>query len=218
MFSFFKSLPVRLLFCILAAILCSYSFEIYHIQFFYTVSLVVKELLFFFLPLIVFSYIVASLLTLNRGVAPFLIFGIFFLATLSNFASTMVSYGVGRLFLPSILSAHKEIIESGTECLDPLWAFSLPTFVPADKAMLVGLGVGLFFNFFFQERICRFFLTLREGVTLSLQKIFIPFLLPFYVFGYVLKMHFEGIFTNLLTNYVQVIVLTCVLIFESCLW
>lgn len=207
-----KSLPARLVLCILAGILCSYCFETNLIRFFFTLSLFIKEILFFALPLVVFSYLATSLLNFNKGAAPILVFGIFLCATLSNFTSTMISYGAGRLVLPNILSANPFFAEKGAQSLSPLWDLHIPCLVPADKAMLAGLVVGLFFNYFTFHRVPELLLKLRSGVTVGLQNVFIPFLLPFYIFGYVLKMHFEGVFADLITNYVQVVALTALLI------
>lgn len=215
MFALMKSLPVRLLFCVMAAVLCSFFCDVAFVKFFYTLSHGIKELLFASLPLIVFSYIAASLLALNKGAAPLLILGICGMVTISNFFSVFVSYGIGNLFLPFILSPQNLGLGEVGSAIVPLWDFHIPSYVTSSHAMIAAIVVGVLSNFFFKETVfgwglALWLLALRNGVTTVLQKIFIPFLLPFYIFGFVLKMNAEGLFEELILHYSKVLILFCV--------
>lgn len=76
--------------------------------------------------------------------------------------------------------------------------------------MLLGIVIGLIFSFIKVPKITNLAQGMRHYVTVFLQKAFIP-LLPLYVFGFILKMEYEGTLTILVKNSGHIFGLLCVL-------
>ena len=169
-----KSLPVQLIIAIFAAFLLSDVFNLETLRFFFSISCSLKEILMGVLPFVIFSYITAAILSMEQR-APWLIFSILALVTLSNAFTVLVSYGVGvsRLHIPEILAP--------------------------DQSLLLGIVIGLIFSFIKVPAVTTLAQSMRHYVTVFLQKAFIP-LLPLYVFGFILKMDYEDTLMILIKN------------------
>ena len=205
-----KKLPVQLIICILFAFLVGDYVSLPATQFFYALSCVLKEVILLVLPFVVFSYIAVAILSLEQN-APLLLATILGLVCASIFIAVFASYGVGLVVLPFLHDGQISDLSTLKETVTPLFSLSFPCIMGSDKAMLLGLVYGLVFSFKRNETMTRIPFILRQGVTLFLKYVFIP-LLPLYVFGFVLKMHYEGNLSTLFTNFGQVFILSCLLI------
>lgn len=211
MLNMMKKLPVQLVICILVAFLIGDYVSLWATQFFYTLSCFLKDLILLVLPVVVFSYIAVAILSLEQN-APLLLASVLGLVCASIFIAVMTSYGAGLLALPFLHDGHISSLSRIQETINPLFSFSFPVTIGSDKAMLLGLVYGLIFSFKKIPAMVRIPFVLRQGVTLFLKYTFIP-LLPIYVFGFVLKMHYEGNLNVLFANFGQVFILSCGLIF-----
>lgn len=205
-----KSLPFQLILCILCAFFMGDYLSIHGISFFFTLSCVLKEFLMTILPVVVFSYIAAAILSLEQR-APVLIISILVLVCLSNFIAVMASYFIAIITLPFFNADRLTNITVMQDTILPLINFTIPQLLSPDKAMISGILWGLIFSIRRVERITYLTQKTQQIVTQILQRTFIP-LLPIYVFGFVLKMHYEGNLGSLFANYGQVFLLTCLLI------
>lgn len=207
MTKYLKLLPVQLVLCLVVAFLVEpYSTQT-SVQVFYTISLVFKDILMFVLPVVIFSYITAALLSLEQR-APILLVSILLLISVSTAIAVFVSYGVSFTFLPSLISPSSTAVSlTSLRTIKPLFEWPLPTLFSPEKVMLTGIAFGLFFNFFRFSPVIDFVLRLRDGVNYTLRHTLIP-LLPIYVFGFVLKLQYEGSLTLLMQSYAQVFAIT----------
>ncbi len=204
-----KSLPFKLVLCIIFAYLFGDLLSDASIRCFYTVSCVLKEILMAVLPIMIFSYIFAAILSLEKN-APLLIMFILSAVTISNALASFVSYGVGMAVLPFIAMSENMNISLGTE-VKSYFSLGIPQIISSDKAMFAGIILGIIFCRYKVSGILKSSNKLQKFVTIFLEKCFIP-CLPIYVLGFVLKMHWEGNLSILFKNYAQVFLLICILI------
>lgn len=178
----------------------------------YALSLSIKELLVFSLPLIIFSYLTACLFSLKTGALKFIMF-ILIGVVLSNTVSILSAYGVKMAGLLDF-SLQKAAIVTPTVVLKPLWQFSLPLWVKNDWALFAGLGVGAFLAVFPHPKIEKGLKKLKGKVDYFLNKIFIP-ILPIFILGFILKLSHEGQLQPILKNYAHMfgIILTALTLY-----
>lgn len=199
------SLPLRLVAVVAIAFALAGNLPFITVSWFYTISVALKDILMVILPFVVFSYLSASILNL-QGKATLMIFGVFGLVILSNTASVMAAYGVSSLLMNSLEHISFGAI-SGKVVVQPLWQMPNLVLLTADKAMLAGLAVGLIGNVFKISILNNLVNQIKALATKALNIVFIPFL-PMYVFGFVLKIGFEGTLTTLATAYAPVFFLS----------
>ncbi|MCT4634927.1 MAG: dicarboxylate/amino acid:cation symporter [Rickettsiales bacterium] len=202
-----KSLPLRLALCILFAYLFGNQLSEPTIRFLFTISCVLKEILMTVLPVMIFSYIFAAIVSLEKN-APVLIVFILVMVVLSNALVTFTSYGIGATILPLITMSEGGVIALNSK-MTSYFSLGIPQIISSNKAMISGLILGLIFCYLKMPKVSKFADKLQNLVNLFLKKCFIP-VLPLYVLGFVLKMQYEGELSILLQNYAQVFILICI--------
>jgi Na+/H+-dicarboxylate symporter len=205
-----KSLPIQLIIAIFAAFFLSDIFSLETNRLFFTISCGLKEILMGVLPLVIFSYITAAILSMEQR-APLLIISILTLVTLSNAFTVLVSYGIGVNVLPLLTFGGSSALAGIQETVTPICGLHIPEILAPDQAMLLGIAFGLFFSFVKVPVMTTLAQNMRHYVTVFLQKAFIP-LLPLYVFGFILKMEHEGTLSILIKNTGHIFGLLCVVI------
>ena len=85
------SLPVRLVIAVTLAFFLSSHLNSNTVSIFYTISIVLKDVLMLLLPFVVFSYLCSAVLSL-QGKATSLIFGVFGLVIVSNIINVFTAY------------------------------------------------------------------------------------------------------------------------------
>ena len=162
----------------------------------YSFSLLIQSTLIFFLPFIVMTLLFQTALRLARN-ATKIIFLIIASVCLSNFISTCLSYGLGTFvfrYLNFSLAVPQHV-----KGLMPSWSFSLPSLLPNDKAMVVGLSLGILGSFFYEQQAQKFSSFASHYVNLFLKKF--QYVLPLFVSGFVIKMLHDGIMLNIIKDY-----------------
>ncbi len=178
----------------------------------FAISITLKGLLLFVLPAIIFSCLFSCLLAFRGRQAIGFMVILFTVVFLSNYAATLIAYGVGSFKLISLAPMVLDHTQNGHELL-PMWHITFPQWMPYDYALYLGFIVGAFFSFFPSSKAYRFSDFSKHYVTLFLEKGFIP-LLPFFALGFIIKMQHDGILANIIQSYVPLlllITLTCVL-------
>lgn len=174
-----------------------------YVRFFYTISQFLKDLLLFVLPFFIIGCLSFSISRFDKQ-APFfvivLIGGIF----LSIFTALWFAYGVGSLTLPFLGLAPLHF-HNTQEALSPYWRLPFGPFFTTDKAMLIGLMVGIFSRWI--PLLISSSVWLRTKTGILFKHFFIP-LLPFYILGFVAKLKFEGLIQILFKVYGNVFVIT----------
>lgn len=203
------SLPVRLVAVVALAFLLSSHLSFDLVSWCYTLSVVLKDVLMVILPFVVFSYLAASILNL-QGKATLMIFGIFGLVIVSNVFNVITAYGAANLFLNHLDKVSLGTVE-GENLVQALWSMPDLVLLTADKAMLSGLAAGFICNILKIDLLSKTVNNIKKLSTKALNVAFIPFL-PVYVFGFVLKIGFEGTLTTLATAYAPVFFLSLIVI------
>lgn len=179
---------------------------------FFTLSILLKDTLVFTMPLIVFSFIFASLSSFQRS-APLLIVLILSLVLISNFTLTQIGFLTGETFL-SQLGYHAENAltpaSTASVSLEPYFSVPYPKLISTDLALLIGTVLGLIGAFWGNAFLANCGDKLKNIVQAGLTKVFIP-LVPLYVIGFLFKIQHEESLTDLFAGYgpmIGLIVLT----------
>lgn len=222
------NLPIQLVLIILLTALFGDYLPIPVKQLFLTISSIIKEILIFVLPFVIFSYLFSCLLSFQSGA---FIFVLSLLASviLFNFTGVMVAYGIGNI-VADHLSGIGSAVPGCDDLLLPLIKFNLPSLVSNDQALLGGLVIGLVvvvlrsglfctvpgkvFSFVRSEGIVDFSQKLKGYAFYFLNNLFIPFV-PLFIFGFILKMHHEGMLGFVIRNYGAVFLM---IVFVQVVW
>ncbi len=212
-------LPAQLILSLLSAVFLQPFFSLSWLQFFYSLSSTLKGILVLILPFVIIFYIASALLTFNKK-APIVMMLTFLFIIISNATAVTTSYTISSFILPFFTDHGLRKLQIINRDLPLLWNFPLKSFLGADKALLIGLCVGLGSNFIkSSEKIHHFVLSGKTYVTLILRKVFIPFI-PLYVFGFVLKLRYDGSLEVMGSHYLKVLFLclTLIVFYVFCLY
>jgi Na+/H+-dicarboxylate symporter len=172
----------------------------------------------------VFAFIFRAILSLQKGFGMLLVM-ILVGVTLSNAVALFVSYGVAKTFLPLLhINQCMGFADHFTSSVTPLWEFNfhamlgrnmtlfLAKIFGTDKALLLGIAAGSALSFLHEtspikQKAKHLAIKSSNLITVFLQKIFIP-LLPFYVFGFCLKLSYDDALIHLFTHYGRVFLLS----------
>jgi len=175
-------------------------------SFFYAMSITLKDFLLFVLPAVIFSCLFSCLLTFRGGKAVGFMLLLFFIVCVSNYAATLIAYCIGSLNLVDVNALTTTSNAGQAKMLLPLWDFEFPKWISNDIALYLGFGFGSLFSFFPSDRAYQFSLRAKRFVTLLLEKGFIP-VLPLFAFGFILKIQFDGMLTQVIESYLPIMLL-----------
>jgi Na+/H+-dicarboxylate symporter len=192
------SLPLQLIAVIGGVLLCGSLLTTTMVSFFYTISIILKEILAFILPFMVFSFVFTGIISLKKR-APLILLVMIIAIFVSNVFVALLVYGIMQALLP-MLSYTMYSGQGSVTALEPLIAFSLPRFIRSEYALLGSIVVGLICSFVSLPALERGVLQIKRAVEWFLNYFFIPFL-PLYVLGFLLKMRHEGMFVYLMQQY-----------------
>ncbi len=169
---------------------------------FFTLSILMKETLIFFMPVIVFAFIFSCLSSFQKK-APLLIVMILSFVVASNFLFTQLGYFSGTIGLP-YLGYHAANATPHTLSallpLEPFFTIPYPHLVSTDMALLIGTLAGLYGAFWGSDKLVAWGDRFKNTVQSALTKIFIP-LVPFYVIGFLFKIHHDESLIEMFTGY-----------------
>ena len=167
----------------------------------YAISLLMKDLLLWILPLSVGFFIAHAVFSFEKQ-APLFILTLFIFEWLSNSLCVWYTFGCGHLAIHSLSTmSGGEIVDNFT----PLWrfAFSKPAWWTADKGSFVGLAVGLIAAFAFPK--LRIFLTQGKMVAEKILTNFFSRLISLFILGFVAKMHQTDLLRQMSVQYADFI-------------
>jgi Na+/H+-dicarboxylate symporter len=164
--------------------------------FFYAISLTLKDLLLFALPILIFSCSFLSLSTVkNKKSIGLILVIVLIIVCISNYVATFVAYGVVSLKLLNINISSLNVINN--EELMPLWHTSLPEWMPSNYALLCGFAFGFLSTFMPTQISGKLNLKASRFIDFFLNKLFIR-LLPLFVLGFIIKMQYDGVLAKTL--------------------
>ena len=166
----------------------------------YTISLFIKEVLVFILPLIVFSIVFHSTGQLRGGSAVRTTLLLIAMVLLSN----TLSVGVAHVMSTVVTSAGGNVAVSGgtlgSEALKAYGSFNLPSIISCAKALAFGVLSGIVLPKMFGSRALKVSQSLYDASVFILEKIFAP-LLPIFVVGFAFKLRSDGALDIIARNY-----------------
>jgi hypothetical protein len=170
-------------------------------QAFYTISLLIKDLLLWMLPLTVGLFIAHAICSFEKR-APLFIISLFLFEALSNSASVWYAFGCGNL-----AASHLPSIESHpfNDAFSPLWRlpFLKPTWWSADKGTFAGIALGLIASFWFPN--LKNHLTKGKQTAEWILTRFFSRLIPLFVLGFVSRMHETSILSQMFAHYADLL-------------
>jgi Na+/H+-dicarboxylate symporter len=162
----------------------------------YTLSLLIKDIIMFFLPFVIFSCISYSLVQEHKVSAKIFII-VILLICLSNFTSTIIAFILGKT-LVTVASASPEYSFTQTH----LEAFKIPKIIGligSEKGLFAGIAVGFIASFFHISWAINAIKKSYGFSLLFLNKFFTPFV-PLFIMGFIAKSSYEGMLGQLISN------------------
>lgn len=197
----FRKMPIILTAIILLAVLLDGFLPLYYKSFLYAVSLSIKSVIIFCLPMIIFMLLFKTIskLTINATKVIILILaGV----CVSNFLSTMISYNVGAAIYHFDFSIA---LPQDAVGLEPVWAFTLPKLVANDHAMFAGVILGILFSLFSPSIAGRVSSYFEKIVDIALKAI--TMVIPVFIAGFVVKLIHDRVMENIIHEYALIFIL-----------
>lgn len=193
------SLPLQLLGIIAFVLVIGTYLPLSLVTGFYTFSFLIKEILSFLLPVIVFTFITSGVLALKKN-APIILSILLACIIISNAAVAFFAYFMGSWLLPWIVPTIGNINIITPSDMQPLFKLNLPHLVSSEHAMIAALAMGIALSFFKIPHFEKAILHTKRFLDHFLHKIFIP-LVPLYILGFLLELHANGNITTLFSYY-----------------
>lgn len=183
------SLPVQLL-LVLAGAVCLGSFLPLPLsRGIYTASFLIKELLEFALPFVVFFFISSGIMAFKKNSLAMvgLLLGIVFA---SNYLTALYTYCFGSMIVDGLAFNTSSLVHLGSNMMQPLFSLGIMPLCGSEKAMLAALFTGIGLSFVSFPQLTKVIAQGKQSIEWGLANLFIP-VLPLYVLGFFLKMTVE---------------------------
>ena len=196
-----RKMPIILILLIIAILFLNQFIPMECKQFLFGISLTVKSLIIFLLPLIIFGLLFKTMIELAQR-ATGIILLILFCVCCSNFTSTFLSHFVGELIYHldiSIINPPK------AQELLPLWNWQFPKLFANDKAMFLGIILGIILGRF-NPRLGHL---IGDRLNWLVGKILSSFayLIPLFVTGFIIKLQYDGTMQIILRDYPKIFIM-----------
>lgn len=194
----FHKMPFILAVLIVVTLLLSPLLPLPVKQFLYAISLTVKSIIAFLLPVIIFSLLYKTMVGFARQ-ATVMMALILICVCCSNFLSTYLSHFVGEWIYHFDLSL---LTPNESKSLTPAFTLLIPSFIPNNKAMIAGILLGLISGLVYNYKA----LIIAErlnNLTAKLLVVFI-YLIPIFVTGFIIKLQYDGVVETILKDYLKV--------------
>lgn len=167
----------------------------------YAISLLIKEILIFFLPFIIFSLVTNSIMKLGNEALKYVVLIVPLICT-SNFINTVLSYFTTKIFINPAWN-FASVAENGDK-LAPAFLLSLPQMVTNDIALASGVILGIIFGIV-KNNVTQKIAKCLETFSTKFFKYLLP-LMPFFIIGTAIKLQSDGILASILEQYLPVLV------------
>lgn len=195
----FRKMPFILMVMIAAIMLIDLPIALQ--QFLYSISITIKTLIITALPIIIFGLLFKAMVGLSSKAGK-LIGMILVLVCVSNLFSTTLSHFVGSWIYGFNLHIITPTEHSG---IDTLWQFSLPKLIENDKAMFLGIILGLISAKFFSVHAKKYAETMDKVIHKVLAVL--VYTIPLFVAGFIVKMQADGVMNLILKDYTNIFII-----------
>jgi Na+/H+-dicarboxylate symporter len=197
MLNFLKHTSFQTLLSIVIVFLAGDYFSLEVARSFYTISIILKDILLAFLPVAVFAFIASSLMQFKKQ-SVLVVFLVLIIEAISNaFVSTL---GYGYSFI--LNQSHTlPILGTDGQSLESYFSFYswYSSFWRVEYGVIAGALLGITQTIFPLQIVQTLLLKLRQGANFFLSKMFVP-ILPIFVFGLFLSLYRSGLLQSLLQN------------------
>lgn len=206
-----KSLPAQLILCLIIGLTLGKHIPLEIADILYTISCLIKDLLMYALPFIIFSYMWAALSAFgNRGFV--LIILTFLLIIAANTTALLTAYSVGSIMLPTFFDGTiTRLAVDNTETVKCLWSIPNWQYIKPVHGMITGMLFGFLTMVTHSPKLRHKGVFMRDLATAGLKKGFIP-VLPLYVLGFVMKLSRDGHLSSLMHGYAHTFLFICLVI------
>jgi Na+/H+-dicarboxylate symporter len=198
---FSSSLPLQLITMILVIFLAGNHIPVGIKEFFFTISVLIKDLLVLALPYIIFAYLFSTLVALQNGAILFVI-SLVFCVVFMNFMGLNIAYFVSGLLTE--MSGLAPVESDPSRELMSMWKLPIPAFLKAilknEYGLILGVLSGIGLGYLNVNGLKEVSDRLKSGAAFILNKMFIP-VVPFFIMGFILKMEHEGTLAYVLKQY-----------------
>jgi len=167
-------------------------------QFFYTISLLIKDILIWIMPVTVGLFIAYSVSSFQKK-APLFILTLLIFEGLSNFSSVWYAYACAQFsadFMPTFG------VSTLSNEFSAIWRlpFTKPSWWSAEKGAIAGLFLGCFNAFGVHPFLTQVITRGKTTIEWILTRIFAR-LIPLFVLGFTVQIHQTGLLTHVFTHY-----------------
>lgn len=193
----FRKMPFILM-VVIAAIMLIDLPDIFQ-QFLYSISVNIKSLIITILPIIIFCLLFNSMVNLSNNAGK-LIGVVLILVCLSNLFSTSLAHFLGSW----VYGFDMHIITPPAEHIgmEPLWYFSFPKLIENDKAMFLGIILGLINAKLFSKN-AKIYANIIDKIIHKILGILV-YIIPLFVAGFVVKLQSDGVIQMILKDYASI--------------
>lgn len=170
-------------------------------RFFFTIGLSIKELMLFFLPILILCILFRENMAASSNAAILMIF-ILMCVILSNFFSTFISQYCGQIAYKIALPLMKSnnAIAEQKNALTPFWIVSMPKIMSTEFAMITGIAGGSLASRLLRKDILdktTIYVDKLVGIILSV----ISAMTPAFVIGFFIKLQHDGLIKAIIKDY-----------------
>ena len=168
---------------------------------FYTISLLIKDLLLWILPITIGFFIAHAISSFEKR-APLFILSLFLFEAISNACSVWYAYACSHVATSYIHSIKPEVL---IDAFSPLWRLPLtkPLWWTADKGTILGIILGLI-SAFTSSPLKKILLLGKQMAEKVLTRFFAR-LIPLFVLGFIARMYKTNLIHQITTQYADLL-------------
>lgn len=194
----------QILLAILLGITAGTFFPHVLVRFFATFSGLFSQFLGFIIPLIILGLVAPAIADIGKEAGKML-FITALLAYTSTVLAGLLSYGVGELSFPSLISGHVNLTPiDHSKGATPFFQVNIPASMDVMTALVLAFMLGLGMAHLQSNALKQTFIDFREIVTKTIQRVILP-LLPLYIYGIFLNMTHSGEVFRILSVFGKII-------------
>ena len=197
----FRKMPLILSMIILLIVLCEGYIPLSFKEVIYALSLSIKSVIIFALPILIFMLLFKTMVQLASKATKMIVL-LLAGVCVSNFISTMISYNIGSAIYQMNLSLA---VPSDVVGLASAWSFNLPKLIANDHAMFSGVILGILGSLFLPGMAYQISKRFESIIDYLLRLILVA--VPVFISGFIIKLLHDKVLENILYDYAWIFAL-----------